>query len=75
MGTKLETEIEPMMPRIIYEVEEEEDMATNLRASFKERQHKHLSKSIAITPPSVKKSCTEVPRSEPIPNILLMLKP
>ena len=75
MGMKLETEIEPMMPRIIYEVEKEEDMAANLSASFKERQHKRLSESIAVAPPSAKKSCTEVPRSEPILNIQQMLKP
>ena len=75
MGMKLETKIEPMMPRIIYEVEKEEDMAANLRASFKERQHKRLSESITVAPPSAKKSCTEVPRSEPILNIQQMLKP
>ena len=75
MGMKLETEIEPMMPCIIYEVEKEEDMAANLRASFKERQHKRLFESIAVAPPSAKKSCTDVPRSEPILKIQQMLKP
>lgn len=75
MGTDPETEIEPVMPCIIYEVEEKEDMVANLRAGFKERQHKCLSESIAVTPPSAKKSCTEVPRSEPIPNIPSTPKP
>ncbi|KAL6339489.1 hypothetical protein AAG906_033028 [Vitis piasezkii] len=56
MGTDPETEIELVMPCIIYEVEEKEDMVANLRAGFKERQHKCLSESIAVAPPSANKS-------------------
>lgn len=75
MGTVPEMEIEPVMPCIIYEVEEEEDMVANLRAGFKERQHKCLSESIAVAPLSAKKSCMVVPRLEPVPNIPLTPKP
>lgn len=75
IGIEPETEIEPMMPCIIYEAGEEEDMAVNLRAGFKERQRKRLSKSIAITLFPTKKSCLEVPCSSPISNILPMPKP
>lgn len=36
MGTEPEIEVEPIVPRIIYEDEEEEDMVANLRVGFKE---------------------------------------
>ena len=43
-STKLEAEVEPVVPRIVCEKEEEEDMVANLRSRFKERQCKRLSK-------------------------------
>lgn len=36
MGTEPEIEVEPIVPRIICEDEEEEDMVANLRVGFKE---------------------------------------
>lgn len=75
VGIESEMEVEPMMPYIICEANEEEDMTVNLRAGFKERQRKRLSKSIAITPFPTKKSYLEVPCSSPISNILSMPKP
>ena len=50
-----------MVPRIIHEPDGEEDMATNLKTGFKERQRKHLSESIAVATPSAKKPCMEAP--------------
>lgn len=50
-----------MVSHIIYEEEEEEDIATNLRVGFKERQRKRLSESITVNPAPFKK-----PYSEPI---------
>ena len=53
---------------IIYK-EEEEDMTSNLRVRFRERQYKRLSKSIAVNPTPSKKVCSEptlVPPPVPI---------
>lgn len=75
IGIEPETEVEPVMPRIICEVEKEEDMAANLRVGFKERQCKRLSKSIAITHFPTKKSFAEVPCSTPVSDILPAPKP
>ena len=36
------------MAPIVCEYEEKVDMATNLRAGFQERQHKHMSESIVV---------------------------
>lgn len=74
-GTELETEVEPVVPRIICEVEEEEDMAVNIRGSFKERQRKRLSESIAVASPPTKRSCMEVPRATPVQDIPPVPKP
>lgn len=41
-------------------------MASNLRAEFRERQHKRLSKSIDVNPTPFKKDCPE-PASAPMP--------
>lgn len=75
VGIEPETEVEPVMPRIICEVKKEEDMAMNLRAGFKERQRKRLSKSTAITHFPTKKSWAEVPCSTPVLDILTVPKP
>lgn len=75
MGTELETEVEPVVPRIICEVEEEEEMAVNIRGSFKERHRKRLSESIAIASPPTKRSCMEVPRATPVQDIPPVPKP
>lgn len=52
-----------MVPPITYE-EEEEDMAANLRAKFKKRQHKSLSKSITVIIPPYKRPCQKILCSE-----------
>lgn len=74
-GTKQEMEVEPMVPRIICEAKKEEEMTTNVRVSFKERQNKHLSESITFAPPPTKKSCPKVPRLTPISDIPSVLNP
>lgn len=57
------TEVELVLPPITYK-EEEEDMAANLRARFKERQHKSLSKSITVIIPPYKRPCPKILCSE-----------
>ena len=42
---------------IVCEYEKDEDMATNLRVGFRERQHKHLSESIVVNPAPLKRAC------------------
>ncbi|KAL6342545.1 hypothetical protein AAG906_012397 [Vitis piasezkii] len=61
-GSKADTKVELVVPRIIHEPEGEDDMATNLRAGFRERQRKCLSEYIAVATPPTKRSCTEAPR-------------
>ncbi|KAL6340253.1 hypothetical protein AAG906_040689 [Vitis piasezkii] len=68
-GTEPETEVEPMVPRIICEPKGEEDMAKNLKFGFKERQRKWLSESITVAPPPAKKSYTEVLCPAPVSTI------
>lgn len=53
-STALDSEIESVVPRIIYEPKGEKDMTVNLRARFKERQHKRLSESIIVATPPAK---------------------
>ena len=74
MGTETVTEVEPVVPRFICEEEGEEDMVVNLRASFKERQCKHLFESIIVIPPLAKKPCTEILCLEPVLVIAQMPK-
>lgn len=52
--------VELVVPPIICEEKEDENMATNLRAGFKKRQCKCLSKSIMVVIPSTKKLCIEI---------------
>ena len=61
-----------MVPYINLELEEEKEdaqMAPNLKVSFKERQHKRLSEALSTTPPPAKKSCSEAPYEEPVPDV------
>lgn len=58
-----------MVPCIICEAKEEEDMIANLRADFKERQCKHLSESIAVAPFLAQKSYGKVLRVAPVLNV------
>ena len=53
-------EVEPIVLHIVFEEKGEEDMATNLRVCFKEKQSKHVFESITVVPPLAKKPCTEV---------------
>lgn len=56
-------ELELAVPFIVLELEKEEkeeEMTLNLRANFKERQRKHLSKSFLAVFPPTKRSCPEV---------------
>lgn len=48
IGIELKTEVEPVTSCIICEAKEEKDMAADLRAGFKKRQCKRLSKSIIV---------------------------
>lgn len=74
-ATEPETEVEPMVPRIICEPKGEEDMAKNLKFGFKERQRKWLFESITVAPPPAKKSYTEVLRPAPVSTIPSASKP
>ena len=53
---ELDTGVNRLVPPIICEEEEENDMASNLRVEFCERQCKRLSESITINPTPSKKS-------------------
>ncbi|KAJ9687239.1 hypothetical protein PVL29_015916 [Vitis rotundifolia] len=71
-------ELEPVVPYIILkpkEEEEEEAIASNLRAGFKERQRKHLSKSLPTASPPAKRTYTEGPHEVLVLNTLLTLMP
>ena len=69
LGAELDTWVEPVVSRVIQELEkDEENMVANLRAGFKERQHKCLSKSIAVAPFLAKRSCAKDTYVEPISN-------
>nr|CAN69029.1 hypothetical protein VITISV_000839 [Vitis vinifera] len=72
-STALNSEVELVVPRIIYEPKGEKDMAVNLRASFKERQHKCLSESIVVATLLAKRPCSEETREAPAPDTPLML--
>lgn len=68
-GTKQEMEVKPMGPHTICEAKKEEEMTTDVRVGFKERQSKHLSESITFDHLPTKKSCPKVPRLTLISNI------
>ncbi|KAJ9701243.1 hypothetical protein PVL29_006546 [Vitis rotundifolia] len=53
---KVKAWVNQLVPPIICEEEEEEEMTFNLRPGFRERQCKPLSKSIVIDPSSLKKA-------------------
>lgn len=72
-STALNSEVELVVPRIIYEPKGEKDMAVNLRASFKERQHKCLSESIVVATLLAKRPCSKETREAPAPDTPLML--
>lgn len=74
-GTKPEMEVEPMIPHIICEAKEEEEMTTNVRVGFKERQCKRLFESITFASPPTKKSCSKIPCLTPISDIPSVTKP
>lgn len=74
-STEPDTEVEPVVPPVICEEEGEENMATNLRAGFKKRQCKCLSKSITVVSPSTKKPCIEILCPKPVLAIAPTLKP
>lgn len=66
------------MPFINFEPEEEEvaeEMAPNLRAGFKERQCKRLSKAFPAIPSPTKKSRPKTPREEPNPDVPMVKVP
>lgn len=62
-----------MVPPIIYEEEEEEDMAA--RAGFKDNQHKCLFESIMVNPTSSKRPYPEPICSEPVLTLAQVLTP
>lgn len=51
---------------MLYESEVEEEMTANLRASFKDRKCKWLSKPIKIVAPPAKRPCSDEVHEEPI---------
>lgn len=59
-------ESEPVIPSIIHELEVEEDMATDLRAGFRERQRKRLYEPIEVVTLSTKRSYLDEVHEEPI---------
>ena len=70
-----DTKAEFVVPRIIHEPEGEDNMATNLRAGFRERQCKCLSEYIAVTTPPTKRSCTEAPYEALVQDTLSVAMP
>lgn len=74
-NTELKTGVELVVPPIACEEKEEEDMATNLRVGFKERQHKCLSESIMVNPTPFKRTCPEPIYLEPVSALTLVLVP
>ena len=50
-------------------------MTSNLRASFKKRQHKCLSESFPTSFPPAKRTCPEVPLEMPVPDAHLVSMP
>lgn len=74
-STTSDSEVESVVPRIIYEPNGEKDMAVNLRARFKERQHKRLSEFIIVATPPAKRPCLEETCEAPAPDTSLMPMP
>lgn len=74
-NTEPKTGVELVVSHIVYEKEEEEDIATNLRVGFKERQRKRLSESITVNPASFKKPCQEPICMDPISALTSMPVP
>lgn len=60
------SESEPVIPNILYEAEAEKKMVANLRASFRDRQHKRLFEPIEVVAPPTKRSYPEEVHEEPI---------
>lgn len=65
-STEPETGVELVVSHIVYEEKEEEDIATNLRVGFKERQRKRLSESITVNLAPFKKPCPEPICMDPV---------
>lgn len=55
-----------MIPDILYKSEAEEEMATDLRASFNDRQHKWLSEPIKFVAHPAKRPYSDEVHEEPI---------
>ncbi|KAJ9705633.1 hypothetical protein PVL29_003618 [Vitis rotundifolia] len=64
-SSESETRVNQLVPSIICEEEEEEDIASNLRVGFQERQRKCLFESIAVNPSPSKKDYLEPAYHEP----------
>lgn len=65
-----EPEPEPITLNVINEPKMEDDMATDLRAGFKERHCKHFHKAIEVAAPPTKRACLEGVQEEPMRNVL-----
>lgn len=65
-----EPEPEPITLNVINEPEMEDDMATDLRAGFKERHCKHFHKAIEVAAPPTKRACLEGVQEEPMRDVL-----
>lgn len=55
-----------MIPDILYESEVEEEMAADLRVSFRDRQRKWLSEPIKVVTLPAKRPCLDEVHEEPI---------
>ena len=78
IGNSLDQKLEPTMPFINLELEEEEtakNMAFRLKVGFKERHRKRFNEALPVVPPPAKKSYPEAPHEEPIPNTLVVQVP
>lgn len=50
-------------------------MTLNLRAGFKEKQHKRLSKALSVASPPPKRTCSEVSHEESVPDAPMVQMP
>lgn len=74
-STASDSEVEPVVPRIIYEPKGKKNMVANLRARFKEWQHKRLYESIIVATPPAKRPYPEETCEAPVPDTPLMPMP
>lgn len=65
-----EPEPEPITLNVINKPKMEDNMATDLRAGFKERHHKHFHKAIEVAAPPTKRACLKGVQEEPMRDVI-----